>query len=226
LDLFERLSTNGLMDKACVDDIDNMLQHPAVKESQLMDILEFGRILHAEMSALMDAARLGRAVQGATLFCTTFPCHICAKHIVGAGIETVYFLEPYPKSEAFALHPDSIEVEGFSRVHYANYNKAKFTHFHGISPRRYRDFFEKSLRKDRATGRSQAWIGSKNEPRPIFDVKVPIYLPLEKYVEEALRKSKETAVATLVAETTVRDAMKEEETVQNPLPKGEAEQPK
>lgn len=81
-----------------------------------MDIIEFGRVVHAEMSALMDAARLGRPVQDAKLFCTTFPCHICAKHITAAGISSVFFLEPYPKSAAFALHPDSIEVEGSSRV--------------------------------------------------------------------------------------------------------------
>ncbi len=101
-----------LIEASCVDNIDAMLQNKSVKDSQLMDIIEFGRILHAEMSTLMDAARLGRAVQDATLFCTTFPCHICAKHITGAGLKLSIFLEPYPKSAAFALHPDSIEVEG------------------------------------------------------------------------------------------------------------------
>ena len=215
LDLFERLSGSGLMEKECVEKIDEMLQHPAVKDSQLMDIIEFGRILHAEMSALMDAARLGRAVQGATLFCTTFPCHICAKHIVGSGVDTVYFLEPYPKSAAFTLHPDSIEVEGSSRVHYANYQKTKFTHFYGISPRRYRDFFEKSLRKNKVTGKSQDWLGPKNEPRPILDVKIPIYLPLERYVEEALQKSKSRAVAAVSAARTVQSALEQDEGVQN-----------
>jgi deoxycytidylate deaminase len=214
LDLFERLSSSGLMDKEYVEKIDDMLEHPAVRDSQLMDIIEFGRILHAEMSALMDAARLGRAVQDAILFCTTFPCHICAKHIVGSGIDTVYFLEPYPKSAAFALHPDSIEVEGSSRVHYLNYEKTKFTHFYGISPRRYRDFFEKSLRKNKATGKSQEWLGPKNEPRPILDIKVPIYLPLEKYVEEALQKSKSRAIAALDAAKTVQGALNEEEEIQ------------
>jgi hypothetical protein len=159
-----------------------------------------------------DAARLGRAVQDATLFCTTFPCHICAKHIVGSGIDTVYFLEPYPKSAAFALHPDSIEVEGSSRVHYANYKKTKFTHFYGISPRRYRDFFEKSLRKNKTTGKSLDWFGSRNEPRPILDVKVPIYLPLEKYVEEALQRSKSRAQEALAVAKTVRAALDEDDT--------------
>jgi deoxycytidylate deaminase len=211
LDLFERLSSHGLMDQEYVEKIDDMLQHAAIKDSQLMDIIEFGRILHAEMSALMDAARLGRPVQDAALFCTTFPCHICAKHIVGAGIDTVYFLEPYPKSAAFALHPDSIEVEGSSRVHYANYKKTKFTHFYGISPRRYRDFFEKSLRKNKSTGRAQEWLGARNEPRPILDVKVAIYLPLEKYVEAALKKSRARAIEALDAAKTVTQAMEDVE---------------
>jgi deoxycytidylate deaminase len=209
LDLFERLSASGLMESECVEKIDDMLQHPAVKDSQLMDIIEFGRILHAEMSSLMDAARLGRAVGGATLFCTTFPCHICAKHIVGSGIDTVFFLEPYPKSAAFTLHPDSIEVEGSSRVHYANYEKTKFTHFYGISPRRYRDFFEKSLRKNKVTGKSQEWLGAKNEPRPILDVKIAIYLPLEKYVEEALQKSKSRALEALADAQKVQGALEQ-----------------
>jgi deoxycytidylate deaminase len=193
LDLFERLSDDRLIDKSIVENIDEILQKNTIKDSQLMDIIEFGRILHAEMSALMDAARLGRTVQDATLFCTTFPCHICAKHIAGAGIEIVYFLEPYPKSAAFALHPDSIEVEGATRVHFANYKKTKFVHFYGISPRRYRDFFEKSIRKDKTTGKAQEWMGPTHKPRPIFDVKLPIYLSFEKYVEASLQKSKRLA---------------------------------
>lgn len=50
-----------------------------LRDAQLMDLLEFGRIIHAEMSAICDAARLGKSIKGATLYCTTFPCHICAK---------------------------------------------------------------------------------------------------------------------------------------------------
>ncbi|MGA7993560.1 MAG: deaminase, partial [Bradyrhizobium sp.] len=206
LDLFQRLSDDRLIDKSVVENIDVFLQKKTIKDSQLMDIIEFGRILHAEMSALMDAARLGRTVQDATLFCTTFPCHICAKHIAGAGIEIVYFLEPYPKSAAFALHPDSIEVEGTTRVHFANYKKAKFVHFYGISPRRYRDFFEKSVRKDKATGKAQEWMGPTYKPRPIFDVKLPIYLSFEKYVEASLQKSKRQAQSVIAAATRKRNA--------------------
>lgn len=110
----------------------------SIRESEIMDILEFGRIIHAEMSAISDAARKGLAVQDATLYCTTFPCHICAKHIVAAGIARVVFLEPYPKSYAFQLHRDSIDVESKSGS-----GKVNFNAFIGVSPFRYRDLFEK-----------------------------------------------------------------------------------
>jgi deoxycytidylate deaminase len=71
-----------------------------LREAQLMDLIEFGRMIHAEMSAICDAARTGRSVRGATLYCTTFPCHMCAKHIVASGIKKVVYIEPYPKSYA------------------------------------------------------------------------------------------------------------------------------
>jgi deoxycytidylate deaminase len=49
-------------------------------------LLEFGRIVHPEMAAICDAAMRGVRVQGATLYCTTFPCHMCARLIMAAVI--------------------------------------------------------------------------------------------------------------------------------------------
>ncbi len=74
--------------------VDAIMSKPAVCDAQIMDIIEFGRMIHAEMSALTDAARLGRSTKDATLYCTTYPCHLCAKHIVAAGIMRVVFLLP------------------------------------------------------------------------------------------------------------------------------------
>ena len=105
-------------------------------ESQIMDILEFGRIIHAEMSAICDASRKGLAIEGAVLYATTFPCHICAKHIVTAGIIRVVYLEPYPKSYASELHSDSIQVEMSGDI-----EKVVFEPFIGVSPFRYRELF-------------------------------------------------------------------------------------
>lgn len=150
-----------------------------LEKNQFMDALEYGRVIHAEMSAIIDAARLGKPTEGAVLFCTTFPCHMCAKHIVAAGISEVVFLEPYPKSLASELHADSISIDGESRGDYDGFPSTVFRHFFGVSPRRYRDLFERKRRKDK-DGRLQEWIGGNR--RAVFDIKIPVYLQLEAYV--------------------------------------------
>lgn len=56
---------------------------------------EICRASHAEQNALVQAARYGIAVEGGTLYCTTFPCSICAKMLVNAGIRRVVYEEDY-----------------------------------------------------------------------------------------------------------------------------------
>ncbi len=80
----------------------------SLDSSPIADITEYGRVVHAEMEALLACARLGISTQGTTLFCTTFPCHNCAKHIIAAGVTRVVFVEPYPKSRALEHHDDAI----------------------------------------------------------------------------------------------------------------------
>jgi deoxycytidylate deaminase len=70
-----------------------------LSESWLMDLTEYGRVVHAEMCAICDAARLGKRLKGTTLFCTTFPCHNCTKHVIAAGISKVVYMEPYPNQK-------------------------------------------------------------------------------------------------------------------------------
>ncbi|WP_268238991.1 anti-phage dCTP deaminase [Shewanella aestuarii] len=111
-----------------------------IDSTRLGDITEFGRAVHAEMSALMSAARNGIPVNKATMYCTTYPCHNCAKHIVASGIDKVFYIEPYPKSKAIELHNDSItDTETTSD------NKVKFVAFTGIGPKRYQDLFSMKL---------------------------------------------------------------------------------
>ncbi|MDR0840417.1 MAG: cytidine/deoxycytidylate deaminase family protein [Christensenellaceae bacterium] len=57
--------------------------------------------IHAEQNAIIQAAKLGLSIEGATLYCTHQPCVICAKMIVNAGISRVIYGEGYP--DAFAL---------------------------------------------------------------------------------------------------------------------------
>ena len=123
------------------------------------ELLEFSRAVHAEMDALLDAARKGVSTIGGRLYVTTFPCHYCARHIVSAGIDEVQFIEPYPKSKAFELHSDSIlndradsdwmpPSEGGTRV--------LFRPFTGVAPRMYSRAFRKNQSlKDTNTGQMQ-----------------------------------------------------------------------
>lgn len=125
-------------------DLDKKLVREKLKDSLLFDITEFGRAAHAEMEALLSCARKGLSVRGATLFTTTFPCHNCAKHIITAGIDTVVYLEPYPKSKAQELHKDSMKLNADDLE-----NTVNFRPFLGIAARRFMDLFSMRL----STGR-------------------------------------------------------------------------
>ena len=52
--------------------------------------------IHAEQNAIIQAAKLGISIDGATLYCTHQPCVICAKMIVNAGIVRVVSEQGYP----------------------------------------------------------------------------------------------------------------------------------
>lgn len=80
----------------------------SLRRTRIGGLLEFSRAVHAEMDALLSAARKGVSLAGCRVFVTTYPCHYCARHIVAAGIDEVQYIEPYPKSQALSLHPDSI----------------------------------------------------------------------------------------------------------------------
>ncbi|KGJ90416.1 anti-phage dCTP deaminase [Colwellia psychrerythraea] len=125
----------------------------AIENSKLSDITEYGRAVHAEMSAIMSAAKNGIAVKNSIMFCTTYPCHNCAKHIVASGIVKVFYIEPYSKSKAIDSHSDSIEeqTEDSQKVN----DKVLFTAFSGIAPRLYQDFFSMKLGDGKALKRKE-----------------------------------------------------------------------
>ncbi|HRZ40989.1 MAG TPA: cytidine/deoxycytidylate deaminase family protein [Candidatus Omnitrophota bacterium] len=47
------------------------------------------RTNHAEMNALMQAARNGNSVDGSTAYVTTMPCTTCSKALIAAGVKRV-----------------------------------------------------------------------------------------------------------------------------------------
>ena len=58
---------------------------------------------HAEQNAIIQAAKLGVSIDGATLYCTHQPCSVCAKMIINAGIRRVMYREGYPDEFSLAL---------------------------------------------------------------------------------------------------------------------------
>ena len=47
--------------------------------------------VHAEQNAISDAARRGVSLSGSTAYVTHFPCIVCAKLLVAAGISEIKF---------------------------------------------------------------------------------------------------------------------------------------
>ncbi len=58
---------------------------------------------HAEQNAIIQAAKLGVCIDGATLYCTHQPCVICAKMIINAGIKRIVYKYGYPDDFSLRL---------------------------------------------------------------------------------------------------------------------------
>lgn len=61
---------------------------------------ELCRAAHAEQNAITFAARYGIAIEGATIYTTTYPCSWCAKSIVNSGIARVVYQNHYPDPQS------------------------------------------------------------------------------------------------------------------------------
>lgn len=57
------------------------------------------RTAHAEQNAIVQAAKLGIAINGATMYCRMTPCAVCAKMIINAGIKRVVCEKMYHASK-------------------------------------------------------------------------------------------------------------------------------
>jgi len=113
--------------------------------SRVKNLIEFCRAIHAEMDAIISVVRSGSSkLKGSSLYCTTYPCHNCAKHIVATGIAKVYYIEPYEKSLAPALHDDSID---FNCSNTKDESKTWFIPFEGVGPKKFLQLFHTGERK-------------------------------------------------------------------------------
>lgn len=68
---------------------------------------------HAEQNAINNAAKHGISIDGADLYCTDFPCVMCAKSIVNSGIKAVYYINgpEYPMSKTILANLTLIKID-------------------------------------------------------------------------------------------------------------------
>lgn len=67
--------------------------------------------IHAEMNALMFAAKYGISVNDATLYCTYEPCDNCLKNIIQAGIKKVIYINPYKRDKCKSKYRNNDFIE-------------------------------------------------------------------------------------------------------------------
>jgi deoxycytidylate deaminase len=177
-ELFDRMTSQDLL--PATPDMAEVQR--ALRGTRVLSLLEFGRTTHAEMEALLSAARVGAPIQDCALYTTTFPCHECARLILTAGVKRVVYVEPYPKSLAAELHSDGISIGRQERTA-ATPQKVEFLPFAGVGPRRYMDLFStmtsvgKTLGRKTSDGYRIEWKPETAEPRlPLLPVS---YLELE-----------------------------------------------
>lgn len=71
--------------------------------------------VHAEQNAIVQAAKMGVSVDGATIYVTHQPCSICAKMIINSGIKRIVYNEGYPDDFSMKLFEEcGMQVEKYS----------------------------------------------------------------------------------------------------------------
>jgi len=75
---------------------------------------ELCRGVHAEQNAVIQAAYFGVSIKDSTIYTTNFPCVLCTKIIVNAGIAEIVFKDEY-------VDPLSREILDESGVHVRQY---------------------------------------------------------------------------------------------------------
>lgn len=139
-DTLRRLAREGLLAGApsnpvTPETVDRALA--ALDGGELMSVIEYQRAVHAEAGALDDAAVRGVVTSRTDLYVTTFPCHLCYKQALSAGVAKIRYIEPYSKSRAREMYPQGSDE--------------RLLPYEGVAPRAYTRVFD-----DRPPPRSKA----------------------------------------------------------------------
>lgn len=175
--IIEELHGEGIVSDAQKSKAVSLIEN----NSKVKGLIEFSRAIHAEMHAILLGSQLnGERVKGGKLYCTTYPCHSCARHIVAAGIMEVYYVEPYRKSLATKLHGDAItEVE-------TDTLKVRILPFDGVAPSRYQRLFR--VPKDSRKSDGKMDLPDAKNAQPQFDKTLEALPALEALVIKGLKE--------------------------------------
>ena len=69
--------------------------------------VELCRGVHAEQNAVVQAAKYGISIDGATVYADTRPCVLCAKTMINAGIKEVVFCGEFPDDLSRAMFAEA-----------------------------------------------------------------------------------------------------------------------
>jgi len=143
-----------------------------LRGSMISDVIEYGRMVHAEMNAITDAARTRKSTQDTTLYCTTMPCHLCTKLVISSGIKRVVYIQPYSKSLVDELYSDSVAIDQGIQP-----NKVAFETLKGVTPNGFRIAFRKTAKRKNDDGTAISW--NPLQSVPTFLSFFPYYRSLE-----------------------------------------------
>ena len=63
--------------------------------------------IHAEQNAVIQAAKMGISVEGATIYVTHQPCSVCTRILINAGVSRIVYLHEYPDKFSLELLKES-----------------------------------------------------------------------------------------------------------------------
>jgi deoxycytidylate deaminase len=180
--VFKALDAAGLLSSDAAQD----KVRKVLAKTDIRNLIEFSRAVHAEMEAIISVARSNKnGLVGATMYCTTFPCHSCARHIVASGIAKVIYIEPYPKSLALGLHTDAVtdKENGEER-------KVVFLQYEGTAPRNMLRLFQHgSGRKVQGA----AVEGDESVALPVFPPPLDGFAHREQMIVAKLKQTEQDA---------------------------------
>ncbi|MGG5811848.1 anti-phage dCTP deaminase [Falsiroseomonas sp. CW058] len=178
--IHQELRKSGLLTAAA--DEENITK--ALKKTDVKNLIEYSRAVHAEMEAILSVARAGKSgLVGSILYSTTFPCHSCARHAVASGIIRVVYIEPYAKSLATDLHGDSVSVSEADLG-----KKLVFLQYEGVAPKNMIRLFKHGHER-KADGR--AVVCNQTTAIPVFPAPLDGFSTREKLILDKVRTSEQ-----------------------------------